>query len=41
LVCLVDNWLNMDCGTCNGADFNGDNKVNFYDFTKMVGSWLQ
>jgi hypothetical protein len=41
LKCVVDNWLNSSCGTCNGADFNGDNKVNFNDFAIMAENWLK
>jgi hypothetical protein len=41
LACLVDNWLTFDCGTCNGADFDGDSKVNFYDFAMMAENWLK
>ncbi len=41
LKCLADNWLNSGCGTCNGADFDGNNKVNFYDFAIMARNWLK
>jgi hypothetical protein len=41
LKCLADNWLDMDCGTCNGADFSGDNKVNFDDFAIMAENWMK
>jgi hypothetical protein len=41
LKCLADNWLNTGCGTCNGADFSGDNKVNFDDFSIMAENWLK
>jgi len=42
LKCLVDNWLDEECGTCNGADFSGDdNKVNFRDFAIMADNWLK
>jgi len=40
LQCLVENWLDADCGYCSGADFSGDNKVNFYDFVMMAENWL-
>jgi hypothetical protein len=40
LACVVFNWLNSSCGTCNGADFDGDNKVNFDDFAIMAENWL-
>ena len=41
LECLADNWLGTDCGTCNGADFSGDSKVNFDDFAIMAENWLK
>ena len=41
LACLADNWLDSECGTCNGANFSGDSKVNFYDFTIMAENWLK
>jgi hypothetical protein len=41
LECLAFNWLDFDCGDCNGADFDGDSKVNFYDFAKMAENWLK
>jgi hypothetical protein len=41
LECLTNNWLESSCGTCNGADFSGDNKVNFDDFVIMADNWLQ
>jgi len=41
LECLAFNWLDDDCGDCNGADFDGDSKVNFYDFAKMAENWLK
>jgi hypothetical protein len=41
LGCLVSNWLNDSCGTCNGADFDGDNNVNFFDYALMAENWLE
>jgi hypothetical protein len=41
LACLVFNWLDDDCGDCNGVDLNGDGKVNFYDFRRMARNWLK
>jgi len=41
LACLVSNWLDSNCGTCNGADFDGDSEVNFYDFSIMADNWLK
>jgi hypothetical protein len=39
--CLGDNWLDANCGTCNGADFDGDGNVNLYDFAVMADNWLK
>ncbi len=41
LKCLADNWLASSCGTCNEADFSGDNQVNFVDFALMAEYWMQ
>jgi hypothetical protein len=41
LECLVDNWLDDNCGTCNGADFYDDDMVNFLDFAIMAENWMQ
>ena len=41
LKCLTDNWLNSACGTCNGADFDGDSSVDLYDFAVMGANWLE
>lgn len=41
LRCIAINWLDSNCGTCSGADFSGDNKVNFYDFVIMAENWLK
>ncbi len=41
LKCLADNWLNTGCGTCNGADFDGNHNVDFYDFAMMAENWLK
>jgi len=41
LACLVDNWLDDNCGTCNGADFYDDDTVNFRDFAIMAENWMQ
>jgi hypothetical protein len=41
LACLAANWANTACGTCNGADFSGDNKVDFYDLNIMAENWLK
>jgi hypothetical protein len=41
LECLALNWLDSDCGTCNGANFDGIDGVDFYDFALMAGNWLK
>lgn len=41
LECFVDNWLDTDCGQCNGADFDGNNDVDFYDFAMLANNWLK
>jgi len=39
LWCLTSNWLDSGCGTCNGADFDGDSSVDLYDFAVMGSNW--
>jgi hypothetical protein len=41
LWCLASNWLDVDCGDCNGADFDGNGDVDLYDFAVMAGNWLK
>ena len=41
LECLAVNWLLLDCGVCNGADFDGDHDVNLYDFWSLAENWLR
>lgn len=41
LGCLAANWLNSDCGTCNGANFDGIDGVDFYDFAIMADNWMK
>ena len=41
LGCLASNWLDVDCGDCNGADFDGNGDVDLYDFAVMAGNWLK
>jgi hypothetical protein len=36
---LVSNWLDYNCGNCNGADLDGNGKVDFYDFTRLADNW--
>jgi len=38
---LVSNWLDVDCGDCNGADLDGNGEVNLDDFGKLAGNWLK
>jgi hypothetical protein len=40
LECFVARWLNLDCGICGGADFDGNSRVTLYDFKKLAGNWL-
>jgi hypothetical protein len=39
LWCLASNWLDSNCGDCNGADFDGNGKVDLYDFAVMGANW--
>jgi hypothetical protein len=41
LICLADNWMGRNCGTCNGADFDSDSNVNFLDFAIMADNWMK
>jgi hypothetical protein len=41
LWCLASNWLDVDCGDCNGADFDGNGNVDLYDFATMADNWLK
>lgn len=41
LECLVFNWLDTNCGDCNGADLDGDGSVDLYDFGKLAENWLK
>jgi hypothetical protein len=41
LKCLASNWLDIDCGTCNGANFDGIDGVDFYDFAILAENWLK
>jgi hypothetical protein len=38
---LASNWLNSNCGTCNGADFDGNGTVDWYDFAVIADNWLK
>jgi hypothetical protein len=41
LWCLTSNWLDVDCGDCNGADFDDNGRVDLYDFARMAKNWLK
>ena len=41
LACLAANWLDTDCGECNGANFDNYGGVDFYDFAMLADNWLQ
>jgi hypothetical protein len=37
---LAQQWMNTDCGTCDGADFTGDNNVTVDDLFILAANWL-
>ena len=37
---IAVNWLDKDCGLCNGADLNGDHEVNMGDICVLSQGWL-
>lgn len=39
--CLAAYWMDSDCGTCGGADFDGDDGVDLADFQKTSSNWLR
>ena len=39
--CLAASWMDIGCGECGGADFDGDNNVDVYDLEKLAGNWLK
>jgi hypothetical protein len=39
LQCLADNWLSSGCGTCGGADFDGDSGVDAIDYAVVAENW--
>jgi hypothetical protein len=41
LECFAANWLDTDCGTCNGANFDNYAGVDFYDFSMLAENWLK
>jgi len=34
------NWMETDCGNCNGADFTDDNNVTLEDLLIQLANWL-
>jgi len=38
---LTSNWLDVNCGSCNGADSDYNGKVDFYDFSRLARNWLE
>lgn len=40
LALFATNWLDTDCGYCNGADLSGDEKVNLDDMLVLAEYWL-
>jgi hypothetical protein len=41
LALLAEQWLQTNCGQCNGADLTGDWKVDFADFAALAANWLE
>jgi hypothetical protein len=37
---FAEQWLNINCGSCEGADFTGDGNVNLGDLEEFVNNWL-
>lgn len=37
---LFSQWLNEDCGLCDGADLDGNNDVTVSDFAVFAENWL-
>jgi len=37
---LADNWMEVDCGQCDGADLTGDGNVDAHDFLLLAEDWL-
>ncbi len=37
---LAENWLDSDCGMCNGADLTDDETVDIDDLVKLMEDWL-
>ncbi len=39
-VVLAACWMNIGCGTCNGADLTGDGRVLLGDLRDFAANWL-
>jgi hypothetical protein len=37
---FAEQWMQIDCGQCSGADFTGDGNVDANDLTKLADKWL-
>jgi hypothetical protein len=37
---LASNWLNTNCGDCDGADINGDKNVDYEDLVIISDNWI-
>jgi hypothetical protein len=37
---FASEWLNFDCGACNGADLNSDGTVDLFDLKIFAENWL-
>lgn len=38
---FTEYWLLTDCNEMADADYNGDCKVNFYEFSLLAENWLK
>ncbi len=38
---FANQWLSTNCGSCGGADLNGDHNVDLYDLVIMSEHWLE
>ncbi|MBI9016825.1 MAG: cadherin-like domain-containing protein [Phycisphaerae bacterium] len=38
---ISSSWLNSDCGSCDGADLDGDNDVDVDDIAIMISNWMK
>ena len=37
---FASQWRNIGCGTCNGADYTGDENITLGDFKEFIDNWL-